>query len=161
VSDWQDRLGEAMESRGLSGGELARRTGFTSQYVNSLRSGERGARLPLDTARRLAHALGVTVEWLTKGEGPRERLSDVYPVMVPPSSSLDDPYPSRAEAIALLSGSVAAEVITALRAAAPPSPGVDPGRDHWIAYARGLVEDLRRIQSDPAFGGSGKGSRKS
>jgi transcriptional regulator with XRE-family HTH domain len=154
VSDWQERLGEAMQSRGLSGGELARRTGFTSQYVNSLRNGERGARLPHDTARRLAHALGVTVEWLTKGEGPRERLSDVYPVMVPPSSSsLEDPYPSRAEAIALLESSVEPQVIVALRAAVPPEPGVDPGRDHWIAHARGLAEDLRRIKLDPAFGG--------
>ena len=78
--DWQARLGEIMESRGLSGGELARRAGFTSQYVNSLRSGERGARLPLDTARKLAHALGVSVDWLTKGEGARERLSDVFVV---------------------------------------------------------------------------------
>src|SRR5262245_21785507 len=149
-----------MESRGLSGGELARRTGFTSQYVNSLRNGDRGARLPLDTARRIAHALGVTIEWLTRGEGPRERLSDVYPVMVPPSSSLEDPYPSRAEVIALLESSVAPEVIAALRAARAPAPGVDPGREHWIAYARGLAEDLRRIQDDPAFRGQkGKKSR--
>ena len=50
---WQERLGEAMEARGLSGGDLARRTGFSSQYVNSLRSGDRGARLPLDTAKKL------------------------------------------------------------------------------------------------------------
>lgn len=142
-----------MESRGLSGGELARRTGFTSQYVNSLRSGDRGARLPLDTARRIAAALGVTVEWLTRGEGPRERLSDVYPVMVPPSSGLIDPYPSRAEAIALLDSSVEPQVLAALRAAEAPTRGVDPGRDYWILHARGLVEDLERIQSDPAFGG--------
>jgi hypothetical protein len=33
----------------------------------------RGARLPLDTARRLAHALAVSVEWLSHGTGPRER----------------------------------------------------------------------------------------
>src|SRR6478736_799576 len=83
VDDWQARLAEAMETRGVSGGELARRAGFTSQYVNSLRSGDRGARLPLETARKLAHALGVSVDWLTKGEGPRERLSDVF--MVDPS----------------------------------------------------------------------------
>jgi transcriptional regulator with XRE-family HTH domain len=146
-----------MESRGLSGGELARRTGFTSQYVNSLRNGDRGSRLPLDTARRIAAALGVTVEWLTRGEGPRERLSDVYPVMVPPSSSLVDPYPSRSEVIALLESSVAPEVLSALRAAQPPAPGVDPGRDYWILHARGLAEDLERIQSDPAF--TGKRSR--
>ena len=164
--DWQTRLSEAMEARRLSGGELARRAGFTSQYINSLRSGGRGARLPLDTARKLAHALGVTVDWLTKGDGPRERLSDVYVVgssggantasgaAAGPASgnvghaSLSDPYPSRAEAIALLATSAAPEVIEALRAAVPDS-GVDPGRDYWIRYAKELARDLRRIKEDP------------
>jgi transcriptional regulator with XRE-family HTH domain len=137
-----------MDARGLSGGELARRTGFTSQYINSLRSKDRGARLPLDTARRLAHALGVSVEWLTKGSGPRERLSDVYPV-VAPDASTPDPYGSRAEAIALLSTTVEPEVIAALRAVVPDDPSADPGREYWIAYARELARDLRRIKADP------------
>jgi transcriptional regulator with XRE-family HTH domain len=152
--DWQARLGEAMETRRLSGGELARRAGFTSQYINSLRSGDRGARLPLDTARKLAHALGVSVDWLTKGDGPRERLSDVFVVgsggvtsaTRPPAPS--DLYPSRAEAIALLAAYVAPEIIEALRAAVPED-GVDPGRDYWIRYAKDLARDLRRIKDDP------------
>lgn len=153
--DWQARLGQAMEARALSGGELARRAGFTSQYVNSLRSGERGARLPLDTARKLAHALGVSVDWLTKGEGPRERLSDVFvvgasgaatPRPAPPAPS--DLYPSRGEAIALLAKVVEPEVIEALRAVVPESEG-DPGREFWIAYAKDLARDLRRITNDP------------
>jgi transcriptional regulator with XRE-family HTH domain len=150
ASDWQTRLAEAMEARHLSGGELARRAGFTSQYINSLRAGGRGARLPLDTARKLAHALGVSVDWLTRGDGPRERLSDVYVVgggsRAP--ASLTDPYPSRAEAIALLASVVAPEVIDALRAAVTDD-GVDPGRDHWIRYAKDLARDLRRIKEDP------------
>ncbi len=172
--DWQTRLAEAMDARRLSGGELARRAGFTSQYINSLRSGGRGARLPLDTARKLAHALGVTVDWLTKGSGPRERLSDVYVVgagtgagtatpattgvragtdLGPrsgPSSraGAGDPYPSRAEAIALLGAYAAPEVIEALRAAVPEE-GMDPGRDYWIRYAKDLARDLRRIREDP------------
>ncbi len=161
--DWQTRLGTAMDARALSGGELARRAGFTSQYVNSLRSGERGARLPLDTARKLAHALGVSVEWLTRGEGPRERLSDVYVVggadargaghaapFRPPAPS--DVYPSRAEAIALLANVAAPEVIEALRAVVPESQG-DPGREFWIAYAKDLARDLRRITNDPDLNG--------
>lgn len=156
--DWQTRLGEAMEARGLSGGELARRAGFTSQYVNSMRSGERGARLPLDTARKLAHALGVSVDWLTKGEGPRERLSDVFVVGAtgaatpfrPPAPS--DLYPSRAEAIALLAKVVEPEVIEALRAVVPEGDG-DPGREFWIAYAKDLARDLRRITNDPDLNG--------
>jgi transcriptional regulator with XRE-family HTH domain len=151
VSDWQDRLAEAMESRALSGGELARRTGFTSQYVNSLRSKGRGARLPLDTARRLAHALAVSVEWLTNGTGPRERLSDVYPVYREPELAMSDRYPSRGEAIALLETTVAPEVIAALRASLPENPETDPGRDHWIERARELVRDLQRIQGDPVL----------
>ncbi len=156
--DWQSRLAEAMNARRLTGGELARRAGFTSQYINSLRSGGRGARLPLDTARRLAHALGVTVDWLTKGDGPRERLSDVYVVgdaAAGPASTNrgrmgapSDPYPSRAEAIALLAAYTAPEVIDALRAAVPED-GVDPGRDYWIRYAKDLARDLRRIKEDP------------
>ncbi len=151
MSDWQDRLVEAMEARGLSGGELGRRAGFTSQYINSLRSKDRGARLPLDTARRLAHALAVSVEWLTHGTGPRERLSDVYPVFQGGDPSMSDRYPSRAEAVALLETSVEPEVIAALRASLPKDPDADPGRDFWIARAKELARDLRRIKADPEF----------
>ncbi|HEX2873884.1 MAG TPA: helix-turn-helix transcriptional regulator [Polyangiaceae bacterium] len=160
MSDWQDRLAEAMEARALSGGELARRTGFTSQYVNSLRSKGRGARLPLDTARRLAHALAVSVEWLTNGTGPRERLSDVYPVYREPELALSDRYPSRGEAIALLETTVAPEVIAALRASLPENPETDPGRDYWIERARELVRDLQRIQGDPVLNRTAPGHKK-
>ena len=163
MGDWQERLDEAMEARGLSGGELARRTGFTAQYINSMRSKDRGARLPLDTARRIAHALGVSVEWLTRGAGPRERLSDVYAIAASagagaggdgePASGLER-YPSRAEAIALLSTTVEPEVISALRAAIPDDPGADPGREFWIAHARDLARDLRRIKTDPDLSGT-------
>lgn len=166
---WQTRLAEAMDARGLSGGELARRAGFTAQYVNSLKNGDRGARLPIDTARKLAAALGVAVDWLVKGEGPRERLSDVY--VVPPRDGAapaseyrvpaatgeprpaapSDLYPSRAEAIALLASTAAPEVIEALRAVVPETDG-DPGREWWIAYAKSLARDLRRIKDDPDFG---------
>jgi transcriptional regulator with XRE-family HTH domain len=156
-ADWQTRLAEAMDARGLSGGELARRAGFTSQYVNSLRAGDRGARLPLDTARKIAHALGVSVDWLTKGDGPRERLSDVFVVgdagpvpFRPPAPS--DLYPSRAEAIALLAKVVEPEVIEALRTVVPDGDG-DPGREFWIAYAKDLARDLRRIKADPDLTG--------
>lgn len=169
--EWQLRLAEAMEARGLSGGELARRAGFTSQYVNSLRAGDRGARLPLDTARKLAHALGVSVEWLTRGEGPRERLSDVFVVgegaqdAGAPASTIrpaapSDVYPSRGEAIALLARFVAPEVVEALRASVPEGDE-DPGRDYWIAKAKELARDLRRIQADPDLGGLGGGPPKS
>ncbi|NUO53865.1 MAG: helix-turn-helix transcriptional regulator [Polyangiaceae bacterium] len=156
MSDWQARLAEAMEARGLSGGELARRSGFTSQYINSLRNKDRGARLPHDTARKLAASLGVAVEWLVSGNGPRERLSDVYPVYQggdAPASGYTDRYPSRIEAIALLASTAPPEVIQALLAVVPDDPSQDPGRGFWIDYAKQLASDLRRIKNDPAFSG--------
>jgi len=156
---WQERLAEAMVARGFSGGELARRAGFTAQYVNSLKSGERGGRLPLDTARRLAHALAVSVDWLTRGEGPRERLSDVYPVAAVQEAPASDRYPGRAEAIALLANITPPEVIAALRAAVPEGDG-DPGREWWLAYAKELARDLRRIKDDPDFVPEAGGAKK-
>lgn len=147
---WQERLTEAMDTRGFSGGELARRAGFTAQYVNSLKSGERGGRLPLDTARRLAQALAVSVDWLTRGEGPRERLSDVYPVATAHEAPPSDRYPGRAEAIALLANITPPEVIAALRAAVPEGDD-DPGREWWLAYAKEIARDYRRIKDDPDF----------
>jgi transcriptional regulator with XRE-family HTH domain len=161
--DWQERLDEALKARGISGGELARRTGFTPQYINSLRAKERGGRLPHDTARRLAHALGVSVEWLTSGNGPRERLSDVYPIYVegsPESATLPERYPSRSEAVALLATTVEPEVIQALRAVVPDDPDSDPGREFWIEYAKSLVRDLRRIKADPVLTGREPARRK-
>ncbi len=153
MADWQSRLTEAMEARNLTGSELGRRSGFTAQYINSLRNKERGGRLPHDTARRLAAALGVSLEWLISGSGPRERLSDVYPIYRDdePASGYVDRYPSRTEAIALLVSTVAAEVIRALLSVVPPDPAKDPGRAFWIDYAKQLARDLKRIQDDPAF----------
>jgi transcriptional regulator with XRE-family HTH domain len=163
VSDWQERLSEAMAARGISGSELARRTQFTPQYINSMRNKDRGARLPVDTARRLSQALAISVEWLTSGTGRRERLSDVYPVYVEPGSSAGAPesasfveqYPSRGEAIALLATTVEPEVLSALRSAVPPNAEEDPGRQHWIDRARELVHALREIKADPGFRADG------
>jgi hypothetical protein len=93
----------------------------------------------------------VSVDWLTQGQGPRDRLSDVYVVgadgaLRAPAPS--DLFPSRVEAIALLAKVVEPEVIEALRAVVPES-GVDPGREYWIKYAKDLAKDLRRIKADP------------
>jgi transcriptional regulator with XRE-family HTH domain len=151
-TEWQGRLVDAMDSRGMSGSELARQTGFSSQYINSLRAKDRGARLPLDTARRLAAALGISVEWLTTGRGERDRLSDVFPTLARSDGSVPDRYPSRGEVIALLATTAEPEVLAALRAAVPPEPDVDPGRDFWIKRAKELTRDLRRIRADPDLG---------
>jgi transcriptional regulator with XRE-family HTH domain len=150
---WQKRLIEAMQARGMSGSHLGRLTGFTPQYINSLRNKDRGARLPHETAQKLSHALGVSMDWLIKGEGSREapRLSDVFPTgLYEGSAAPIDRYPSRAETIALLATSVAPEVISALRTVIPPEDQ-DPGRDYWIAYAKDLAKALRKIKEDPDF----------
>ena len=43
-------------------------------------------------------------------------------------------------------------MIEALRAAVPDGDE-DPGRDYWIAYAKDLARDLKRIEADPDLGG--------
>jgi hypothetical protein len=87
----------------------------------------------------------------------------VYPVYVegaPESALVPDRYPSRAEAIALLSTTVEPEVIAALRAVVPDDPEVDPGREHWIEYAKSLARDLQRIKADPVLSRRGQPARK-
>ena len=113
-----------MDARGWSGGDLGRRAGFSAQYINSLRKKGRGARLPLETAQRLAQALGVALDWLIRGEGPREssRLSDVYPIFAS-SETLPDPFPSRTEVIALLGRARGAGGPASGHAAGDPRPG--------------------------------------
>lgn len=157
--DWQDRLFEAMSLRSITGAELARRTGFTAQYINSLKSKDRGGRLPLETAQKLAAALSVNLEWLVHGDEPREapRLSDVYPAGT--FTAATDPYPSRAEVIALLGPLIEAEVVAALRTV-QPKDDKDPGRDFWIAYAKDLTKTLRKIKSDPVFQSAESSSRQ-
>jgi transcriptional regulator with XRE-family HTH domain len=156
VSDWRERLSEAMLQRGMSGGDLARKTNLSSQYINSLRNKDRGARPPLETARRLASALEVSVEWLMGSDGqPSDPGSRSTPL--PPSSrsaigSSSDPYTSRAVVIALLTGSeVAPAVIAALRQVLPDDPAIDPGNEFWIHKARALTLMFRTIQEDPVL----------
>src|SRR5207302_2477876 len=98
-------------------------------------------------------------DWLTRGEGARERLSDVYPVAAPQEPAPSDRYPGRAEAIALLVNITPPEVIAALRAAVPDGDG-DPGREWWLAYAKELARDFRRIKDDPDFDPEGAGAKK-
>lgn len=146
-----------MDEQHVSGGELARRTGFTPQYINSLKSKERGGRLPIETAQKLAQSLGVSLDWLTRGEGPKEppRQSDVFPI----HGGQDDRYPTRGEVCALLATHAAPEVLAALKAVVTKGD-VDPGRDFWIDYARDLTRALRRIKADPVFAASARGKRR-
>lgn len=64
-----------------------------------------------DKIKALAAALDVNPEWLWSGEGPRERRADTAERTV----ELDDPYPTRADAIARMKGAVSDEAIATVR----------------------------------------------
>lgn len=127
-----ERLREAREAKGMSvralarvaggprGDLLARRQDLDTPrkqawkgdlgHANLLRieSGQQ----PKPGAEKLssyATALGVSVDWLLTGEGPRERPSAERTV------EIDDPYPERADAIARMRGAVSEEAIAAVR----------------------------------------------
>jgi transcriptional regulator with XRE-family HTH domain len=59
------RLEKARIARGLSLKELARRSKVSQSTLSSVKTGHRqGRNLTLDTGRRLALALGISVDWL-------------------------------------------------------------------------------------------------
>ena len=68
--EFQHRLVSSMAERGISGADLARRTGLTEPYISQLRKGHRGNPTG-DTVAKLADALDVSTDWLLAGVGPR------------------------------------------------------------------------------------------
>lgn len=107
-----ERLREAREAAGLGVRELARLSGFESSHgdVSKIEQGKQ----PRPSGPKLAayaKVLGVSSEWLMTGEGPRERRADAAERTV----ELDDPYPTRADAIARMKGAVSDEAIATVR----------------------------------------------
>jgi DNA-binding XRE family transcriptional regulator len=72
-----DRLKRLRELAGLSQGELARKAGVNRPIISSLESNKRH-NLTLETARRLARALGVTLDMLA-GDDREERYEPGRP----------------------------------------------------------------------------------
>ena len=59
------RLEKARVARGISLKELSRRSGVSQSTLSSVKTGHRqGGNLTLETGRRLAIALGISVDWL-------------------------------------------------------------------------------------------------
>nr|WP_255349382.1 S24 family peptidase [Thioalkalivibrio sp. ALJ8] len=65
-----ERLERAMKARDMSWADLARALGTTSQRVGNWK--KRGA-IPANEAWSVAHAVGVSADWLIKGLGPQGR----------------------------------------------------------------------------------------
>lgn len=63
-----NRVAKRMHELGLSGGELARRSGVPQPTIHRILSGT-SASPRQENVERIAKVLGVTTEWLWKGEG--------------------------------------------------------------------------------------------
>ena len=129
-----ERINWILETKGLSARALAIAANVSPNYIGLLRKGERGGRgLNGETARRIAAAGGVDLGWLQTGEGS------------PEGETLDDPYPARVQALALLQGRVAAEVRVALRVERPSEPW---DVERWIERAKELQRVYEKVVKD-------------
>lgn len=140
----KDRIELILASRGWSVRAYARASGVGHSYIALLRKGERGARGPSRSIlEKLAKAADVDVEWLRTGKGePGGGL--VLPGGAPPEGT--DPYPNRAQALALLKGLAAPQVEEALRQE-KPSKG-DWSLEAWLDRARELQKIFEALERD-------------
>lgn len=86
------------------------RAGLSKGFLSSffVRAGEdEEAAMHSSSLQKLADAAGLSLAWLQTGHGPRS---------AGPVVELDDPYPTRADAIARLRGVVSDEAISSVRA---------------------------------------------
>lgn len=144
MSALKDRLAEARTESGLSQAQLAKAVGAGQSTIASIENGRnKGSSLFLDLAR----ALGVNVEWLMDGTGPkRGRDNDTPPTSAPVRDNW--PFASIPEAevrslssgqLSALEGAIALAIaqlklgITVAPASAPPLPA---------APARGGLVDM-------------------
>ncbi|ARP96853.1 hypothetical protein CAL15_22300 [Bordetella genomosp. 13] len=74
-TSFSDRLKQARQLRGLTQQALARASGLSQSAIASYENGDRDSSR---SARSLAHALDVEVDWLETGKGPMERTPLVY-----------------------------------------------------------------------------------
>ncbi|MGE8449074.1 MAG: S24 family peptidase [Pseudomonadales bacterium] len=87
MSTLKDRLAEARTESGLSQAQLAKAVGAGQSTIASIENGRnKGSSLFLDLAR----ALGVNVEWLMDGTGPKRGRDDGTP---PKSAPLPENWP--------------------------------------------------------------------
>lgn len=66
------RLKELRNEKGLTQQELAHKSGVVQSHISMLERGERGSRLSVTVAVKLADSLGVSVQELMEEEGCTE-----------------------------------------------------------------------------------------
>lgn len=173
------RVRVARMARGCGVNELDRLIGSKQGYVSRLESSDREPRA--DTLRKLAQALGVSVEWLATGEGTIDGAGVTVPPPSPSAPSLnptpepgsvvvyddDDPYPNRSRAIALLGHNLdprARAVLLSYRFRSGGGHDEDLPLDLWLDEAKNLQRQVRRLDREfaaiereggPAGGGGG------
>jgi transcriptional regulator with XRE-family HTH domain len=85
MSDIAVRIKQKREERGWTQTELARRCGFASRStINKYEKGERD--LSLDSAKKVASALGVDADWLIFGDDTENMKNEISRLfdMLPP-----------------------------------------------------------------------------
>lgn len=102
-----ERIRDVRTELGLSQRELAAKASVSPGQVGHLEKGTRD-NPERDTAVKIADALGVAVEWLLTGHGPKVRVDSTEP-------DARDPYPARAAAIARMRGLVTEDSIATVR----------------------------------------------
>ncbi|HEU4406398.1 MAG TPA: helix-turn-helix transcriptional regulator [Polyangiaceae bacterium] len=107
-----ERIDWILGARNLSARELAKNAGLSHTYIGLLLKGERGDQngLTSSSARKIADAAGVDLNWLITGEGEPE----------PGVSAGGDP-PALTQAFTLLGDRLSPLVKKALRAERPPT----------------------------------------
>lgn len=70
MSSFAERLEEARKEKGFTQKAISDQIGITNAYMSQMSTGKR---MPSDrTAKDLAEALGVNVQWLVEGTGPKK-----------------------------------------------------------------------------------------
>ncbi len=72
MSGLATRLRFARDDAGLSARALDAAAGITAGHTSQIEAGRRTA-VAIETVRRLAEALGVSIDWLVTGFPPRKR----------------------------------------------------------------------------------------
>ncbi len=122
------RVKALREKRGLTKEQLQDAAELAAGYLTRLENKGLPKNLPEERAEALAKALGVTVSDIT---GVVKMVSDV-----------DDPYPSRVQAVAILEEDerISAGTLKALRRT-QRADGKDPGLKAWLHMAAEIERD--------------------
>lgn len=82
MGDLADRLNEAFDARNLSQYAVAKTSGVSESYIGKIRN-RKSTTPAAQVVYKLAVALGIYMEWLTEGTGPRDKgnpLATVTPL---------------------------------------------------------------------------------